>query len=149
MLFRSIRYPNVTRAGSVSSEPICSIDLFPTLASAAGIKVAHEIDGVDLLAALKGEKLNRKSLYWHYPHYSNQGAFPGGAIREGNYKLVERYEDGRVHLYNLKDDIGERDDLSSKQPERVEQMRKSLHKWYKTVDAQFLQEKDGLKPWRP
>ena len=144
-----VRYPNVTRAGSVSNEPICSIDLFATLASAAGIKVEHEIDGVDLLAALKGGKLNRKSLYWHYPHYSNQGAFPGGAIRQGDYKLVERYEDGRVHLYNLKDDIGERDDLSSKQPERVEQMRKDLHEWYKKVDAKFLQEKDGLKPWRP
>ena len=102
-----VRYPGVTEAGSNSAEPICSIDLFPTVASAAGIEVAHEIDGIDILPALKGGKLNRKSLYWHYPHYGNQGNFPGGAIREGDYKLIERYEDGQVHLYNLKNDIGE------------------------------------------
>ena len=144
-----VRYPGVTKAGSVSAELICSIDLFPTLASAAGFEVAHEIDGVDIRAALNGGTLNRKSLYWHYPHYSNQGAFPGGAIREGDFKLIERYEDGRVHLYNLKDDVGEKNDLSVQQPERVEQMRKCLHAWYKTVDAQFLREKEGHIPWRP
>ena len=144
-----VRYPGVTKAGSVSAELICSIDLFPTLASAAGLEVAHGVDGVDIRAALNGGTLNRKSLYWHYPHYSNQGAFPGGAIREGDFKLIERYEDGRVHLYNLKDDVGEKNDLSVQQPERVEQMRKRLHAWYKTVDAQFLREKEGHIPWRP
>lgn len=111
-----VRYPGVTKAGSVSNEPICSIDVFPTLATAAGFDVDYEIDGINLLPALKGKRLDRKSLFWHYPHYSNQGGFPGGAIREGDYKLVERYEDGRVHLYNLKDDIGERKDLSAQEP---------------------------------
>jgi hypothetical protein len=86
----------------------------------------------------------------YYPHYSNQGGIPGGAMREGDYKLVERFEDGRVHLYNLKDDIGERIDLAVGQPQRVAQMRASLHAWYKTVDAKFLQPKnDGPEPWRP
>ncbi|MGD9418517.1 MAG: sulfatase [Verrucomicrobiota bacterium JB025] len=144
-----VRWPGVTKAGSESVEPICSIDLFPTVAAAAGVEVSHEIDGISILPALKGGKLNRRSLFWHYPHYGNQGNFPGGAIREGDYKLVERYEDGRVHLYNLADDIGERNDLASSQPERVEQMRKRLHEWYQSVDAQFLREKDGVKPWQP
>ena len=144
-----VRYPGITKPGSVSQEPICSIDLFPTLTSAAGIKVNHTIDGVDILDALKGGTLGRQSLYWHYPHYSNQGGIPGGAIRQGDFKLFERYEDGKVHLYNLKDDIGEQHDLASQQPERVKQMRKDLHDWYKTVGAKFLQEKNGQTPWRP
>ncbi|WP_372847332.1 sulfatase [Pontiella sp.] len=144
-----IRYPGVTKAGAVSDEMICSIDLFPTLAAAAGVEVAHQIDGVDILPALKGEPLKERPLFWHYPHYSNQGGIPGGAIRMGDYKLFERYEDGRVHLYNLKDDIGEQNDLAAQHPEMVAQMRAKLHAWYKTVDAKFLREKDGKQPWRP
>ena len=144
-----IRYPGVTKAGSVSEEIICSIDLFPTMAAAAGIEIDHLIDGIDLAPALRGGKLDRQSLYWHYPHYSNQGGIPGGAIREGNYKLFERYEDGRVHLYDLKNDIGEQNDLAAKKPELVQEMRKRLHFWYEEVDAKFLQEKDGNTPWNP
>jgi arylsulfatase A-like enzyme len=145
-----IRYPGITEPGTMSSEPICSIDLFPTVASAAGVKITHHIDGIDLLPVLKGNSLHRQSLYWHYPHYSNQGGIPGGAIREGDYKLVERYEDGRVHLFNLKDDIGERNDLAAAQPQRVAQMRARLHGWYQSVGAKFLEKKgDGPEPWRP
>ena len=140
----------MTQAGAVSSEPICSIDLYPTVASVAGVKTHHLIDGLDLMDVLKGGLLNRQSLYWHYPHYSNQGGIPGGAIREGDYKLIERYEDGRVHLYHLKDDPGELNDLAAKHPERVAQMRTRLHAWYKTIDAKFLLKKgDGPEPWRP
>ncbi len=144
-----VRYPGVTKAGSVSAEPICSIDLLPTVAAAAGIRVTHEIDGVDLRAALQGGTLRRRSLFWHYPHYSNQGGFPGGALREGDFKLVERYEDGRVHLYNLKEDVGETNDLAAQQAERAGRMRKRLHRWYRSVDAQFLREKEGRTPWQP
>ncbi|MCM8532015.1 MAG: sulfatase [Lentisphaeraceae bacterium] len=146
-----VRYPGVTKAGTVNDQMICSIDLFPTITSAAGIKTPElTIDGIDIAPALKGKKLDRDTLYWHYPHYSNQGGIPGGVIRVGDYKLVERYEDGRVHLYNLKNDIGEQNDLASSMPERVSEMRKKLHAWYKTVDAKFLQEhKDSGKPWRP
>ncbi len=144
-----IRYPGVTEAGSISVEPMCSIDLFPTLTAAAGVAVEHAIDGIDLFPALQGGTLDRESLFWHYPHYGNQGNFPGGAIREGDFKLVERYEDGRVYLYNLKEDIGEENDLADQQPEQVERMRHRLHDWYKTVDAEFLREKNGLTPWHP
>ncbi|MDG2220586.1 MAG: sulfatase [Rubripirellula sp.] len=144
-----IRYPDVTKPGSVNSQPICSIDVLPTVAAAAGIQFKHQVDGVNLLPALQGESLDRSALFWHYPHYSNQGGFPGGAIRVGSFKLVERYEDGRVHLYNLRDDIGEQADLADKHPEMVREMRNQLHDWYKDVDAKFLQEKEGRKPWSP
>ena len=145
-----VRYPGVTKAGGVSAEPISSIDLFPTIVNAAKVEVKHEIDGVDLLPALEGKSLDRKALYWHYPHYSNQGGIPGGAIRVGDYKLFERYEDGRVHLYNLKDDIGELKDLAEAKPELTKKLTADLHAWYKTVGAKFLRKKkDGPEPWRP
>ncbi len=145
-----VRYPGVTKPGSVSAEPICSIDLLPTIAAATGAEVEHVIDGVDITPALGGHSLKREALYWHYPHYSNQGGIPGGAVRMGDYKLFERYEDGRVHLYNLKADIGEKHDLAETMPGEVTAMRAKLHQWYKQVDAQFLQEhKQSGKPWRP
>ena len=144
-----VRYPGVTQAGSISHQPICSIDLVPTISAAAGIELEHPIDGIDIRPALGDKPLNRKSLFWHYPHYSNQGGFPGGAIRQGDYKLVERYEDGRVHLFDLKKDISEQTDLSSEMPDLVKSMRTELHDWYRSVDAKFLQPKDGQTPWRP
>lgn len=145
-----IRYPGVTQAGTISDAMICSIDLYPTLMAAAGIETKHEIDGIDITPALKGEALGRDTLYWHYPHYSNQHGIPGGAIREGDFKLVERYEDGEVMLFNLKEDLAEQNDLAAQLPERVSQMRANLHAWYESVDAQFLQQKGkGPEPWRP
>tara|TARA_R110002049_G_scaffold72490_6_gene187392 strand:+ start:77387 stop:78655 length:1269 start_codon:yes stop_codon:yes gene_type:complete len=144
-----VRYPGVTEPGAVSAEPICSIDVFPTIAAAANLPVRHLVDGIDIRPALQGGSLDRESLFWHYPHYSNQGGIPGGAIRQGKFKLIERYEDGRVHLYDLDADIGESNDLAADMPDRVDKMRKRLHDWYQTVDAQFLQPKDGRKPWNP
>jgi arylsulfatase A-like enzyme len=145
-----IRYPGVTMPGSVSSQMICSIDLLPTVASSVGLKLKHQVDGIDLTPALKGKNLDRESLYWHYPHYSNQGGIPGGAIRMGDYKLFENYEDGKVSLYNLKKDIGETNDLSSNDPKRVKNMRTNLHAWYKKVEAKFLQPKgESGDPWKP
>ena len=115
-----------------------------------GSKIKHDIDGIDLTPALQGKQLDREALYWHYPHYSNQGGIPGGAVRIGDYKLFENYEDGKVSLYNLKKDIGETKDLSSSDPERVKSMRTKLHAWYKEVNAKFLQPKGESKnPWRP
>lgn len=144
-----IRYPGVTEPGSVSEEPICSIDLYPTIAASAGVTLEHDVDGIDLTPALRGGSLDRDSLYWHYPHYSNQGGIPGGAIRQGDYKLIERYEDGRVHLYDLHEDIGEVNDLAEQFPDRVTAMRQDLHRWYQSVDAKFLEPKAGRVPWKP
>ncbi len=148
-----VRWPGVTEPGATSAVPVMSTDFFPTFVKAAGgePKGAGPIDGIDLIPALKGGSLDREALYWHYPHYSNQGGFPSGAVRMGDWKLVERYEDGRVHLYNLANDIGEQNDVAAEHDERVQQMRSKLHTWYKEVDAKFLEPKgkDGPMPWRP
>ncbi|MCC9657741.1 sulfatase [Rhodopirellula halodulae] len=146
-----IRAPGVTESGSTNDTPVCSIDFYPTILDLCGQDLPSDrvVDGQSLRPLLNGQPLDRQSLFWHYPHYSNQGGFPGGAIREGDWKLVERYEDGRVHLYNLAQDIGERNDLAAKHPERVTEMRSRLHDWYVDVDAKFLREKDGKQPWQP
>jgi len=145
-----IKWPGVVKAGRVSSVPVCSIDFYPTLLEIAGVDYGHDVDGRSLVPLLKGGKAPRRdALYWHYPHYSNQGGIPSGAIRMGDWKLIERYEDGRAHLYNLKNDVGERNDVAGKNGKRVGQMRAKLHRWYQEVDAKFLQPKDGNVPWAP
>jgi arylsulfatase A-like enzyme len=148
-----IKWPGVTRPGSTSDVPVASIDYYPTILEIAELPARPEQhqDGVSLVPILKGQgQLDREAIYWHYPHYSNQGGFPGGAVRMGDYKLIERYEDGRVHLYNLAKDIGEREDLAEQMPEKVQAMRQRLHAWYAEVDAKFLEpQPDGPAPWRP
>ena len=84
-----------------------------------------------------GKSLGRKAIYRHYPHYGNQGGSPGGAVRAGDYKLIEFYEDGRVELYNLKKDIGEKNNLAEKMPEKAAEMLAMLKAWRKEVDAQM------------
>jgi len=148
-----IRWPGVAVAGSKCDVPVISTDFYPTILDMAGLpsKNDQHRDGVSLAPLMKGgTKIDRDALFWHYPHYGNQGGFPSGAVRMGDWKLIERFEDGRVHLYNLRLDIGEREDLAFAYPERVEQMRAKLHAWYKEVDAKFLERKgDGPAPWRP
>jgi arylsulfatase A-like enzyme len=132
---------------------VISTDFYPTILELAGLPLRPEQhrDGVSLLPLLRGAPaLSRPALFWHYPHYSNQGGFPGGAVRMGSWKLVERYEDGRVHLYDLDQDLGERRDRATDDPERVRDMRRALHDWYREVGARFLRPRPGgPKPWSP
>ena len=122
-----------------------------TLLRGGKTKKKTSVDGADLKPLLSGKgALQRENLFWHYPHYSNQGGFPSGAIRNGPWKLIERYEDGTVHLFNLDEDIGEKTDVAKEHPERVAAMRGDLHKWYTEVDAKFLQPLgENKQPWRP
>ena len=148
-----IKWPGVTESNSTCDVPVVSTDFYPTMLEMANLpaKPDQHRDGVSLVPLLQQKGvISRDAIYWHYPHYSNQGGFPGGVVRMGDYKLLERFEDGRVHLYNLKDDLGERNDLAAEMPDRVAQMRNSLHRWYKDVDAKFLRAKAaGPQPWRP
>ena len=115
------------------------------------LPAGHVIDGRSLVPLLRGGAAPaRDALFWHFPHYGNQGGFPGGAIRMSDWKLVENYEDGSVELFNLSDDIGEKKDLAAAQPARVKTMRAKLHAWYREVGAKFLSAKDGgPAPWSP
>ncbi|MFO7776198.1 MAG: sulfatase [Candidatus Hydrogenedentota bacterium] len=149
------RWPGVVEAGSTCDTPTMNTDFYPGLLEAAGLPLRPEqhLDGVSMLPLLKGDEgaiHEREALYWHYPHYSNQGGFPGGAIRIGPWKLIERYEDGSVHLYNVVEDLEEQHDVADEHPDRVAEMRAKLHEWYEEVDAKFLRAReDGPEPWRP
>jgi arylsulfatase A-like enzyme len=133
-----IRWPGVAAKGAVCKAPVLLADLCPTLAAAGGapIDARTELDGVDLAPLLKDPTatLRREALYFHYPHYY-ETTTPVGAVRMGEWKLLEYFEDDRVELYNLKDDLGEKSDLSRRMPDKVEKLRKRLHAWRKAVDA--------------
>jgi arylsulfatase A-like enzyme len=148
------RLPGATmKSGSTSDVPVVSPDIFATALEFAGVRPAANavIDGKSLLPLLRGGAApQRDALFWHFPHYGNQGGFPGGAIRTGDWKLVESYEDGAVQLFNLRDDVGEKKDLAAAQTERVKTMRARLHAWYREVGAKFLRAKEGgAAPWQP
>lgn len=144
-----VRWPGVAKPGTVNATPVTTLDIFPTALAAAGLKPAG-LDGQDLSPILRGEKSTERDLFWHYPHYSNQGGFPGGAIRTGSWKLVENYEDGSVTLYNLDQDPGEKNDLAALESARTTAMRSRLHAWYQLTGAKFLRQKQGGPPaWKP
>ncbi|MFP6672715.1 MAG: sulfatase/phosphatase domain-containing protein, partial [Pirellulaceae bacterium] len=97
-------------------------------------------DGVSIAKLVKGAgTLDRKALFWHFPHYSNHGMqSPGGAVRAGDYKLLEYFENNTVQLFNLKKDIGEQNDLSETEPEKVAELRTLLKQWRKDVYARMM-----------
>jgi arylsulfatase A-like enzyme len=135
-----IKWPGVTKAGSVCEIPVISTDFYPTMLEMAGVslKPKQHCDGVSMVPLLRGEPARaREAIFWHYPHYGNQGGSPGGAVRMGDYKLIEFYEDKRVELYNLKEDIGEKNNLADEMPQKAAQLRKMLHQWREEMDAKM------------
>ncbi|HAL73049.1 MAG TPA: sulfatase [Verrucomicrobiales bacterium] len=130
-----IRWPAVLKAGTVIETPVCSPDYFATALEVAQGKTAAQVDGVSLLPLLKGDSLPERALYWHYPHYGNQGGAPGAAIRMGDWKLIEWYEDGRRELFNLREDLGEQKDLALSNPDQVNVLAAKLEAWRKDVGA--------------
>jgi arylsulfatase A-like enzyme len=144
-----IKWPGVTTPGSTCSVPVTSTDFYPTLLEAAGLPLRPEqhADGVSLVPLLKGgTSLDREALYWHYPHYSPQGGTPSGAVRAGDWKLIEFFEDMHVELYNLREDIGEQHDLAEKKPEKAEELRARLHQWRESLDARMPRPNTRRKP---
>ena len=137
-----VYWPGVTPVGQVSHEPVITCDFYPTFLEASGLSgnATHNkhVDGVSLVPLLKDpqQPLKREALYWHYPHYHSGSATPHSAVRAGNWKLIEFFEDNHVELYNLKDDIGETQDLAKEQPQRAQQLKAQLHQWRRDVGAQ-------------
>jgi arylsulfatase A-like enzyme len=130
-----VYWPGVTRAGSVCDVPVTGMDLLPTILNITGVAPpAGPADGVDFTSLLRGgNSLDRTELYWHYPHYSDQGGTPSGAIREGDWKLIEFFEDNHVELYNLALDGGEQYDFASSFADKAAALREKLHTWRASV----------------
>ena len=99
-------------------------------------------DGVSLVEQLKGKQtIERKTLYWHYPHYHGSTWAPGAAIRDGDWKLIEFYEYENVELYNLREDIGEQNDLAASNPDKMKELREKLKAWQTNMKAKMPQAK--------
>lgn len=131
-----VRWPGTVKAGSVCETPVITPDHAATMLELAGAKPA--VDGLSLLPLLKGTGgLSRDALFWHYPHYHPGGATPYGAIRRGDLRLVEFFEDDHVELYDLKEDPGETRDLAAARPELARELRKRLADWRAAVGAQM------------
>ncbi len=134
-----IRWPGVTRVGAVADQAIISNDFYPTILEMAGLALRPEqhVDAVSFAPVLRGEPTaDRTPIFWHYPHYHTpRGGFPGGAVRSGDYKLIEWYQDMRCELYDLKTDPGEKTDLAATEPAKLEELRNVLHAWRASVHA--------------
>lgn len=135
-----VRMPGRVAAGSTSEGLVVSNDLYPTLLGLADVALpaGQAVDAVSFVPLLdRSGSLPERPLYWHYPHYSNQGGRPGGAVRVGDWKLLEFYEDNRIELYDLGKDPGESIDLAPSQPEKATALRKQLADWRVAVGAQM------------
>lgn len=134
-----IRVPGVTTAGSNCDTPVSGIDFFPTLLQLAGATAQPKqvVDGVSLVPLLKGGNIPARPLFWHYPHYGNQGGEPSSIIRLGDWKLIHYWEDGHNELYNLARDIGEQHDLAQAETARATDLWAQLQSWLKETAARM------------
>jgi len=147
-----VRWPGVTKPGSVSHGETISTDYYPTILQMLGLPLRPQqhLDGESIVPLLKGGNLPERPLFWHYPHYSNQGGVPHGAVRLGDFKLIEWYEDMHVELYDLKSDLGEQHDLAKENPAKAAELTKLLHDWRTQVDAQMPTANPKYDPnWQP
>ena len=135
-------WPAVIESGTVCDTVVTSPDFYPTLLEAAGLALKPEQhrDGVSFLPILKGQvHRNRGPIFWHYPHYGNQGGTPGSSVRKDDWKLIEFFEDGRLELYDLHNDVGETRNLVAEETDRAKELHGILVGWRESVEAKIPQ----------
>ncbi|MFO1438530.1 MAG: sulfatase [Verrucomicrobiaceae bacterium] len=145
-----VRAPGLTKAGTTSDTPVWSTDFYPTLLSLAGLAARPEQhrDGLDISSVLRGETAPaRDTFYWHYPHYHGSTWAPGGAMREGDWKLIEHFDEGSAELFNLKTDLSEKTNLAKTEPQRLQAMQAKLAAWRKETGAYMPV--PGVTPEKP
>ncbi|MCC9602929.1 sulfatase [Stieleria sp. JC731] len=132
-----IRFPAAIKAGSEDATPVTGADLYPTLLDLCGLplKPQQHVDGVSLKPIIEGGSIDERPLYWHYPHYGNQGGEPNAIIQLQRWKLIHYFEDGRNELYDLDNDAGETSDLSLSNPAKTQQLWQQLDQWLTEVGA--------------
>lgn len=143
-----IKAPGVSQPGGTCDTPVSGIDFYPTILALAGIDLPQQqpVDGVSLLPLLKGGTIMDRPLFWHYPHYGNQGGEPSSIIRKDGWKLIHYWEDGRNELYHLPNDIGEQHDLVSQEPARAARLWEELQVWLEQTRAKLPQPYAGYDP---
>ncbi len=162
-----VKWPGVTEAGSTCQEPVIGIDFYPTLLEITGTPepAGHQLDGLSLVSLLKdpNAELDRQAIFWHFPCYL-QGSggrdpdlpfrtTPAGAVRMGDWKLIEYFEDGGLELFNLKDDISEQHNLADEQPEKAKELQHVMSTWRKQIAASVPTtpnpKHDPSSQWKP
>ncbi len=140
-----VRAPGITRANSNCEQYVSSVDFYPTMLELAGLPADERpvIDGQSFVASIRGEPQNRGPIYWHYPHYGNQGGSPSAAIREGSWKLIHWLEEDQFSLFDVENDLGETRDLVSSQIEVVARLKTKLAAWRQLVGAKPLTRRDS------
>ena len=149
-----VRWPGVASPGGVCDVPVIGIDFYPTMLEMAGVPEpsGHVLDGLSIVPLLRGKgTLNRKAIFWHFPAYLeayNEEQWPwrttpASAVLQGDWKLIEFFEDGKIELYNLKDDLGEKNDLAGTMPDKAEELHRTLIEWRKSVDAPVPRRKES------
>ena len=144
-----VKWPGVTRPDSLCDVPVTSPDFYPTMLEMAALDPipSQHTDGLSIVPLLSGQgQPDREAIFWHYPHYGNQGGTPGCSVRAGDHKLIEFFEDGRVELYNLREDVGEDQDVSRERPELTQRLQAMLHEWQKRVGAKIPQPNPDYVP---
>jgi arylsulfatase A-like enzyme len=155
-----VRWPGVVKPGTTNDTPLAHVDVYPTFLEICGGKKPTDrmLDGKSFLPLLKNSraKFSRNPIYWHFPGYlqsyvHNTGfrTTPVGVIHSGDFKLMEFFEDNRIELYNLREDIGEKNNLASTNPKRVNELRVKLAAWRKEISAEMPTMKDGASVSRP
>lgn len=129
-----IYYPGLTSPGRIYDEVITSADIFPTIMDLTGIPF-QEVDGRSFLPVLQGEKMEERPVFWHYPHYSNQGGHPGAAVRKGHLKLIRFFEEDRIELYDLSSDPGETINLKDSLRDEADDLLRMLNAWLVETNA--------------
>ena len=135
-----VHWPGNVEPGSTSHAVVTGTDYYPTLMEMLNLPALPQqhVDGRSFVPALKSEEFDRGPIFWHFPHYSNHGyQSPGGAVRSGRYKLLEYYENGTVQVFDLENDIGERNDISELRPKLTEELKEVLHNCRDEVDAKM------------
>jgi len=146
-----VRWPGVTKPGSMCESPIISNDFFPTLLEITGTPAEpdHHVDGVSFVPLLRGEARERGPMFWHYPHYGNQGGRPGGAMRDGHWKLIEWYDGDITELFDLEADPYEKKNVAAEHEDVVERMKKQLAKWRDEIHAKMPTPNPKYAPSQP
>ncbi|EAZ79344.1 sulfatase [Algoriphagus machipongonensis] len=133
-----IYVPWLENNGQRNDTPVSGVDFYPTLLDFAGVnEISQPLDGQSIRPVLEGGTLEERSIYWHYPHYGNQGGEPNSSIRKGDWKLIHYWEDGHEELYNLGNDLGEVNDLIKENPEIASSLSKELLGWLDSNQANY------------
>ena len=132
-------YPRLVKPNTCCRTAVTTSDFYPTFMDLIGAaeRTPEDVEGVSLLPLLQGEPIEERAMYWHYPHYGNQGGTPGASVVLGRWKLIEFFEDHRCELYDLETDLSEQNDVAARHPEKVEKLRSMLHAWQDSAGALF------------